>query len=48
MTDPEATAPPVRKPRNLRSAIEWLLAHPAVSIPVATFLLGVVVGWVLL
>lgn len=33
--------------RALR-AWTWLLAHPDIAIPAGCFLLGVVVGWVLL
>ena len=38
----DATLPP-RKPRTIRSAVDWLMAHPAVSVPLGTFALGVAV-----
>ena len=42
----DATLPP-RKPRTIRSAVDWLMAHPEWSVPAGTFLLGVAVGLLL-
>ena len=38
---------PQRKPRTIRSAVDWLMAHPEWSVPAGTFLLGVAVGLLL-
>ena len=39
----DATLPP-RKPRTIRSAVDWLMAHPEWSVPAGTFLLGLALG----
>ena len=48
MINDEETIPP-RTPRTfLKRALAWLADNPAFTVPAGTFVLGVVVGWVLL
>ena len=50
MSDPDATQPPhvPNTPRNLLEKLMALaVAHPAVTVPAVTFLLGIVVGKIL-
>ena len=45
MTDPEKTDTNWK----LRGArvFAWLVAHPQITIPAGTFLLGLLIGWIL-